>query len=362
MKLITVIGARPQFIKAATVSKAIQTNNACNASRIQEIIVHTGQHYDENMSEVFFTELEIPRPDYNLGIVAATHGAMTGQMLEQLEIVLLKEKPDIVLIYGDTNSTLAGALAATKLHIPVAHVEAGLRSFNVQMPEEINRILADRISHLLFCPTETAISNLAKESILNGVHNVGDVMYDMTLRYRDKAYQLHSLHRWKLEEKAYVLCTIHRAENTNDSIRLTNIMTALQQIAQEMTVILPLHPRTRKWLKDRGEMHLLKSLQVIEPVSYLEMLRLEMSAKVILTDSGGVQKEAFFHKVPCITLRDETEWVETLNLGWNQLCGANLTTILEAWHHLDTQNRDYKMQPYGDGKAAEKIINFLRNI
>jgi UDP-GlcNAc3NAcA epimerase len=268
MKLITIIGARPQFIKAATVSKAIQAHNVCNASRIQEIIIHTGQHYDENMSKVFFTELEIPHPDYNLGIAAATHGAMTGQMLEQLEIVLLKEKPDIVLIYGDTNSTLAGALAAVKLHIPVAHVEAGLRSFNMLMPEEINRILADRISHLLFCPTETAVSNLAKESIINGVYNVGDVMYDITLRYRDKAYQAHPLQTWKLEEKAYALCTIHRAENTNDSIRLKNILTALQQIAQKMAVILPLHPRTRKLLKARGEMHLLDGLQIIEPVSY----------------------------------------------------------------------------------------------
>ena len=270
---------------------------------MEEIIVHTGQHYDENMSAVFFKQLDIPEPDHNLGIVSPNHGAMTGRMLEEIEKVLLNLRPDLLLIYGDTNSTLAGALAAAKLHIPVAHVEAGLRSFNMRMPEEINRILADRVSSLLLCPTTTAIENLKNEGITKGVHNVGDVMYDISLYSKEKALQQFSLERWNLTEKDYVLCTVHRAENTNDPKRLSSIFTALQRIAEDFQFIIPLHPRTRNYLQKTGQNSLMQGLRVIAPVSFMEMVRLEISAMAIITDSGGVQKEAFFHSIPCLTLR-----------------------------------------------------------
>ncbi|MDO9582835.1 MAG: UDP-N-acetylglucosamine 2-epimerase (non-hydrolyzing) [Desulfomicrobium sp.] len=359
MKLLTVIGARPQFIKASAVSRAIQAENA-RSERLHEVIVHTGQHFDANMSKVFFEELSIPEPGYHLGIASLGHGAMTGRMLESIESVVLKEKPDVMLVYGDTNSTLAGALAAAKLHVPMAHVEAGLRSFNKRMPEEVNRILTDHVSDLLFCPTQTAVDNLVNEGITGGVHLVGDVMYDVTLHYRDLAAELHSLEKWEVTEKGYALCTVHRAENTDDATRLQGILGALRDIAVEIPVILPLHPRTRKIIDGMGQPEALRGLTVLEPLSYLEMLRLEMSARIILTDSGGVQKEAFFHRVPCITLRDETEWVETVEMGWNVLVGADREAIIGAWQrpHIRVE----VAQVYGDGDAAGRMVKHVARL
>ena len=339
MKILTILGARPQFIKAASVSRAIRNFNLENTPSISELIVHTGQHYDAGMSDVFFDEMDIPKPDYKLKCGNLRHGAMTGRMIEGIEDVILKEKPDYVLVYGDTNSTLAGALAASKLHIPVVHVEAGLRSFNMAMPEEVNRILTDRISKILFCPTKTAVNNLENEGFpypatnksIQHIFNVGDVMYDATLFYREKAREHISLNTWSLETGNYALCTIHRAENTDDPNRLKSIFQALDQINRKLPVILPLHPRTKKILMKSSFSDLLSSLKVIDPISYLETQRLEMSAKVILTDSGGIQKEAFFHQVPCITMRDETEWKETIDSGWNTLTGASTEKIIKAF-------------------------------
>ncbi len=361
MKMVTIIGARPQFIKAAPVSRAITEHNrlAPQTSHLTQVLVHTGQHFDTNMSDIFFKELEIPEPDHHLGIGGGRHGAMTGRMLEKIEELLLVEKPDWVFVHGDTNSTLAGALAAVKLHIPVAHIEAGLRSFNRRMPEEINRILADHMATLLFCPCRNAVKHLMREGITARVHNVGDVMFDAVLHYRQSARETISLSRWGLNEGQYALCTIHRAENTDDPARLREILCALDRIAADLPVVLPLHPRTARFLRERNEASLLDRLCVLQPVSYLEMLRLEMSAAVILTDSGGVQKEAFFHKVPCLTLRDETEWVETVEMGWNRICGAESERILEARETLTQQERDSSTQPYGDGKAAERIVEIL---
>lgn len=361
MKIITVVGARPQFIKAAAISRAITVHNAkYPSSQIEEAIVHTGQHYDKNMSAVFFDQLNIPKPIYNLNISASTHGAMTGRMLEEIEKTLLYEKPDKVLLYGDTNSTLAGSLAAAKLYIPVAHVEAGLRSFNMCMPEEVNRIVTDRLSDILFCPTDTAVSNLAAEGINKRVYNVGDVMYDISLYYKDKAEKEVSLSSFNIEEKQYALCTIHRPENTDKPKRLKNIFQALQNLSKDFKIVLPLHPRTRKKLSEFSLLHLLDGINVIAPLSYLEMIRLEMSAKVILTDSGGIQKEAFFNKVPCITLRDETEWVELVDAGVNKLAGANTQEIMRAWTNIKPFTKDQiKKKLYGDGCAAEKIVSHL---
>lgn len=357
MKIVTVVGARPQFIKAAAVSRVIRNEYA---GKIDEILVHTGQHYDENMSKVFFEELDIPEPRYNLEISGGAHGAMTGRMLEAVERVLQQERPDWLLVYGDTNSTLAGALAAAKLHIPVAHVEAGLRSFNMRMPEEVNRILVDRVSTLLFCPTTAAVDNLGAEGMSCGVHNVGDVMYDVALFYRERARQ-HStiLHRLGLEPGGFALATCHRAENTNDPRRLESILTALAEIARQVPVILPLHPRTHKLVRDYGLSHLMSGLTVVEPLPFLDMVALEQAAKVILTDSGGVQKEAFFYRVPCITLRDETEWVETIRLGWNRLAGSGKDEILAAYRGLQAPAGE-PAQPYGSGDAARRIVDLLQ--
>lgn len=356
MKIVTVIGARPQFIKASSVSRAIQGANEQGAD-INEIIIHTGQHFDTNMSQVFFEELAIPTPSYHLSIGGMAHGAMTGRMLEAVESVLLKENPDVVLVYGDTNSTLAGALAAAKLHIRVAHVEAGLRSFNKAMPEEVNRILTDHISDFLFCPTQTSVNNLQVEGIRQGVRLIGDVMYDATLYYRELARNQFSLDQWGLKEKQYALCTLHRAENTDNHQRLKNILTALGEIASDIPIILPLHPRTRNAVHELGWNYLLKHLTIISPLSYLRMLRLEMSAQIILTDSGGVQKEAFFHQVPCITLRDETEWVETVHTGWNVLAGADRAKILRTWRENTAPQNNTNI--YGEGKAAINIVRTL---
>ena len=363
MKILTILGARPQFIKAASVSRAIRNFNLENTPSISELIVHTGQHYDAGMSDVFFDEMDIPKPDYKLKYGNLRHGVMTGRMMEGIEDVILKEKPDYVLVYGDTNSTLAGALAASKLHIPVVHVEAGLRSFNIAMPEEVNRILTDRISKILFCPTKTAVNNLENEGFpypatkksIQHIFNVGDVMYDATLFYREKAREHISLNTWSLETGNYALCTIHRAENTDDPNRLKSIFQALDQINRKLPVILPLHPRTNKILMKSSFSDLLSSLKVIDPISYLETQRLEMSAKVILTDSGGIQKEAFFHQVPCITLRSETEWVETVISGRNTLVGASTEKIINAVANssLPVDNNKY----YGVGKSSIQIIS-----
>lgn len=358
-KIVTIVGARPQFIKAAAVSRVIRDRYA---QSIDEIIVHTGQHYDHNMSKVFFDELDIPIPGHNLEISGGNHGAMTGRMLEAVEGVLLAERPDWVLIYGDTNSTLAGALAAAKLHIPVAHVEAGLRSFNMHMPEEVNRVLADRVSSLLFCPTDTAVSNLKAEGVTAGVHNIGDVMYDVALFYRERArQQSRALEQLGVLGGQFALATCHRAENADNIERLSAIVAALGEISARMPVILPLHPRTRKLLTDSGLVNRLGTVKVVEPLPFLDMVAMEQAATVILTDSGGVQKEAFFYGVPCITMRDETEWVETVTAGANQLTGASTSAILAAFEaSVKTGKKEIHAMPYGDGDAAGKIVSLLQ--
>lgn len=361
MKIITVVGARPQFIKAAAVSRAISEHNRHGSkSAACEVIVHTGQHYDENMSHIFFEDLGIPKPDYNLDVGSGPHGAMTGRMLESIERVLICEKPDWLLIYGDTNSTVAGALAAAKLHIPIAHVEAGLRSYNRRMPEEVNRVLADHMSTLLLCPTSAAVTNLAREGVTQSVHDVGDVMYDVSLHYRDIARQRSDvLERHRLVEGEYVLATCHRAENTDDPGRLSEIVAGLARISKELPVVLPLHPRTRQCLKNSGLDQQLSGVMLLEPLSFLDMMRLEQSARAILTDSGGVQKEACFFRVPCVTLRDETEWVETVAGGWNTLVGAESSRIFNAFQ--DLQRPMQALEAYGNGHAAAAVLQLLLN-
>ena len=364
MKIFTVLGARPQFIKAATVSRAIKARND-----IQELIVHTGQHFDASMSDVFFEQLDIPRPNYNLGIASLSHGAMTGRMIEALEELVKKEKPDLVLVYGDTNSTLAGALASVKLGLTVAHIEAGLRSHNPTMPEEINRVLTDRVSSLLLCPSDTAIKNLKEEGFpfrankngLQRIYNVGDVMLDSVIYYRELAKRSVKLTQFGLVDKSYVLCTLHRQENTDSKERLSNIIDALRQIARDIQVVMPLHPRTKAKFREQFSVKSLKDLNILEPVPYLQMQRLQMSARAILTDSGGVQKEAYFHKVPCITLRDETEWMETVDESWNKLVGADPKKIIEATLNI-TPPSVIQKPLYGDGKAADQILQALSEL
>ena len=360
MKLVDIVGARPQFIKLAPILQAIECYNQGHPNRpIHEVLVHTGQHYDYEMSGVFFDDLGLKPPDYHLGVGSGTHGYQTGEMLQRIEEVLLAEKPDLVMVYGDTNSTLAGALAAAKLHIPVAHVEAGLRSFNKRMPEEINRVLTDHVSDLLFCPTRTAVENLRREGITEGVHWVGDVMYDAALQYLALAEKKSRiLERLGLEPQGYTLATVHRAENTDNPQRLRAIFAGLEGVAQAgLPVVLPLHPRTRKQAEALGLS--LNGVQVLEPVSYLDMLLLEKNARVILTDSGGVQKEAFFFRVPCVTLREETEWVETVEAGWNVLVGCDPERIRQA--ALAGQPGAGSVWPYGDGKGRDRIIKLLRD-
>lgn len=356
-KIVTVVGARPQFIKAAAVSREILKYQG----KIEEVMIHTGQHYDPNMSQVFFDDLEIPAPRYNLEVSGGSHGIMTGRMLEGIEKVLMSEMPDWVLIYGDTNSTLSGALAAAKLHIRVAHVEAGLRSFNMRMPEEVNRILSDRVSSLLLCPTETAVDNLVREGISKGVHNVGDVMYDVALFYRDKARKKSwILDKLGLTAKNYVLATCHRAENTDAPERLTQIIEALEDISRSQPVIFPVHPRTRKLISESGLDAKLQSVCLIDPVSFLDMIALEQNAGVILTDSGGVQKEAYFYQVPCVTMRDETEWMETVSRGCNVLVGASKTKIIQAVEQaLSIKCLSADASPYGSGDSASRIIDAM---
>lgn len=358
MKIVTIIGARPQFIKAAAVSRVLKDYN-----NLKEIIIHTGQHYDDNMSEVFFQE-EIPKPDYYLGIGSGSHGVQTGRMLEKIEGVLIKENPDVVLVYGDTNSTLAGALAASKLQIPVAHVEAGLRSFNKKMPEEINRIVADHVSDLLFAPTKTAVDNLIREGIpRERIFNVGDVMFDAALYYGEKAEkESNILEKLGLKPGKYILSTIHRAYNTDIEERLRAIFEGLSRVSREITVVLPLHPRTKAALVREGLYeYVSKNVKVIEPVGYIDMIKLEKNSRLIVTDSGGVQKEAFFYKVPCVTLREETEWVELVELGWNHLVPPVSGAFVEQGiKKALISSPGLDAEPYGDGKSSEKIVEVLK--
>jgi UDP-GlcNAc3NAcA epimerase len=339
-KIFTVLGARPQFIKAAPVSRAIA------GVGMTEVIAHTGQHFDALMSDVFFEELDIPKPVYNLAINGLRHGAMTGRMLEQLENAISTEKPNLVMIYGDTNSTLAGALAAAKLNIPIAHIEAGLRSFNRRMPEEVNRVIADHVSTLLFCPTRTAIDNLAIEGITKGVFSVGDVMYDSALaavkRAEDRSTILEDL---DLRGKDYAVATVHRAENTDDPERFSRVISWLEAAAQSTPIVMPVHPRTRKLMAASNRIP--TGVTLIDPIGYLDMARLVSQASAVFTDSGGLQKEAYFHRVPCVTLRDETEWVETISAGWNRL-----------WNSHDYATRR-DIPDYGEGNAASKIAKIL---
>lgn len=350
MRVVSVVGARPQFIKCSPVSTELR-------KIATEVLVHTGQHYDENMSERFFRDLDLPEADYNLAVGSGCHGAQTGEMLKLIEQVLLDENPDYVIVYGDTNSTLAGALAAAKLHIPIAHIEAGLRSFNRKMPEEINRILTDHVASLLFCPTKTAVENLAREGITKHVHNVGDVMYDAVLRFagiaRERSVILDTL---ALKQKEYLLATIHRPDNTDSESNLRNILAALKSMGER--IIFPVHPRTKKYLTQYGLDTALFSngnLQLVDPVGYLDMLMLEQNARLIVTDSGGIQKEAYFFGVPCVTLRSETEWVETAKTGWNVVVGTDCAAIRRA---VNEKCWPEGISPslFGDGHAARRIV------
>jgi len=365
MKIVTIVGARPQFIKCAPVSRVLREEH-------EEILVHTGQHYDANMSDVFFTELSIPAPDYNLGIGSGPQGEQTGRMLAEIEIVLEKERPDMVLVYGDTNSTLAGALAAAKLHIPVAHVEAGLRSFDRSMPEEINRIVTDHVSDLLFCPTQTAVDNLAAEGVTKGVHLTGDVMVDALIYNKEIAERSSMiLGDLGLEDALgkYYVATVHRASNTDSEENLQSIMEAFGVIGgpngdpdgdwDGCPIIFPAHPRTIKCLKEYDLFDgLPENICLTEPLPYLDMLNLMRHAKMILTDSGGVQKEAYILKVPCVTLRENTEWVETLEGGWNVLVGADFKKIVDAVRAAPAE-RTEPPSVFGKGDAAEKMLSVI---
>lgn len=362
MRIITIIGARPQFIKAAVVSREIRRRvERRNDAGIEELLIHTGQHFDENMSDVFFREMDIPKPSHHLGIGGGSHGQMTGRMLEAIERIAIDAAPDWMLVYGDTNSTIAGALAAAKLHIPVAHVEAGLRSFNRRMPEEINRVLTDHISALLFAPTEAAVANLLREGIPSErIARVGDVMYDAMLFHAERARtSSRVLETLGLESKRFILATVHRAENTDDPARLRGILEGLARLTAIAPVVLPLHPRTRKTLAAPGLIEQdTTRLRLIDPVGYLDMVMLEAHAGLIATDSGGVQKEAFFHRVPCITLRDETEWVELVECGANHLVGSDAERIAE--HGAARFGRTVEADDlYGRGDAAGRIVDEL---
>ena len=356
MKILTVIGARPQFIKASVVSAAIE-----KTAGLSEEIIHTGQHFDANMSNIFFDQLGIPKPHYQLDINSGSHGSMTGRMLEAIEKICLEEKPDRLMVYGDTNSTLAGALAASKLHIPVAHIEAGLRSFNMRMPEEINRILTDQVSDILFCPTETAVKNLKNEGFESKpvqVLNVGDVMQDSSMFFAERAVKGEALKA--VPESNFIVATLHRAENTDDPARLKAIVDALNYIHNNiLPVVLPLHPRTQKVVKSLG---LQLEMLVLEPVGYLEMIWLLKHCNAVVSDSGGVQKEAFFFKKPCITMRDQTEWVELIENGVNVLAGADTQKIIEYTKAMLDKKIEDPLNLYGGGKASQNIANVLASI
>jgi len=348
MKIASIVGARPQFIKAAPLSREIRKDH-------DEVLIHTGQHYDYEMSKIFFDELGIPKSDYNLGVGSGTHGYQTGEMLKKLEDVLIKENPDITLVYGDTNSTLAGALASVKLHIKLGHIEAGLRSYDKNMPEEINRVLTDHISDLLFCPTKVSVENLKKEGIKNGVYLVGDVMYD-SLIYNIKIAEKKSeiLKKLGINKKEYLLLTIHRAENTDNIENLIKILDSLSKIEEK--VIFPVHPRTRNVI-EKYKIEISDNIVLIEPLSYLDFIKLEKYAKKILTDSGGMQKEAYILKVPCITLRDRTEWIETIEDGRNILVSRDENKIIDAVKNFNPKEKQRNV--YGDGKASKEILEVI---
>jgi UDP-N-acetylglucosamine 2-epimerase len=348
MKVLTVVGARPQFVKAAAFSRALRQQH-------QEILIHTGQHYDPALSDVFFQELDLPQPDHHLGVGSGPHGRQTGQMLERLEPVLEQESPDWVVVFGDANSTLAGALAAAKLHLPLAHVEAGLRSFNRSMPEEINRIVADHCSDLLFCPTQTAVDNLAREGLAERARLTGDIMYDSLLQHLPLAEGRSGIiQQLGLSPGGYGLVTVHRAANTDDLEALGRILDALALLDEP--VVFPMHPRARLALMS-ADLETSANVQAIEPVGYLEMVALERGARVVLTDSGGVQKEAYLLGVPCVTLREETEWPETLADGWNVLAGTEPQRIAEAAHRPRPAGEPPKV--FGDGKSAQRMVELL---
>ena len=377
MKLVTIIGARPQIIKAAALSRAIKNHYA---DRIQEVIVHTGQHYDDNMSQVFFDELGIPSPDYNLHVGSASHGVQTARMTEGIEALLIKEQPDFIVLYGDTNSTLAGAVAAAKIHVPIVHIEAGLRSFNKAMPEEINRIVCDHCSTLLFTPTKAGLENLKREgfpidesgpSTGSGsatidhpkVYHCGDIMYDNSLHFANIAVEKTDIiQRLELKDKPFILATIHRDSNTDHPERLSAIFRALIRLSEQCQVVLPLHPRTSKLLKTNLDESLQTQIfnntkiKLIPPVSFLEMIALERHAQLVMTDSGGVQKEAYFFKKPCIILRPETEWVEIVETGNAILADADETRIMQAWQHFKDNPPTVFPEIFGDGHAAEFIL------
>jgi len=384
MKIVSIVGARPQFIKLAPLVKAIQELTKSNSKlNIKHLIIHTGQHYDYEMNKIFFDELGIPEPDYNLEVGSGSHGWQTGEIIKRAEEVLIKEQPEWVLVYGDANSTLSGALTAAKLHIPVAHVESGLRSYNKKMPEEINRVLTDYSSNVLFCPTENAARNLKKEGFTNIINkgklissssfnktltsnaqfplviNVGDIMYDsllMSLKIAEKNSII--LEKLKLSPKKYYLATLHRAENTDDKNRLKNILEALIEISKENPVIFPIHPRTKKSLETFQLSSLnFNQLLLVDSISYFDMLIVQKNAKKILTDSGGVQKEAYILKVPCVTFRDETEWIETLKGEWNVLVGAKREKIIKATQYFRSKGNHYNY--FGRGKTAKKIVEIL---
>lgn len=358
-KVLTVVGARPQFIKAAAVSRALRESTC-----YREIVVHTGQHYDRNMSQAFFDELDMGVPHHNLEVASGNHGAQTGEMLKRLEPVMIAEEPDVVLVYGDTNSTLAGALVAAKLKVPIAHVEAGLRSFNRSMPEEINRVLTDHISSLLYCPTAGAVKNLEREGIIQNVWKTGDVMYDVALRFAEKSKSKSAiLSDLKVQRGEYVLATIHRAENTDSRDNLLNIFQALEDVSRTIRIIVALHPRTRKMLHAFGMGDQFSGLDLVDPLGFLDMMALESNARLIVTDSGGVQKEAYFHKVPCLTLRTETEWVETIAAKWNMLVNVSSATVIREalLASLSSTTERTPIDDYGDGSASVQIVQTLKS-
>ena len=377
MKIVTIIGARPQIIKAAALSRAIKTHYA---NEIQEIIVHTGQHYDDNMSQVFFDELGIPSPDYNLHVGSASHGVQTARMTEGIEDILIKEQPDFIVLYGDTNSTLAGAVAAAKIHVPIVHIEAGLRSFNKSMPEEINRIVCDHCSTLLFSPTQAGVENLKREgfpmdneppfTIDNPkVYHCGDIMYDNSLHFAEVAEtKTNIINQLGLENKPFVLATVHRNANTDEPMRLNAIFSALIELSKECFIVLPLHPRTAKLLKtnledrNREQLFNASNIKIIPPVSFLEMIAMERHARLVMTDSGGVQKEAYFFKKPCIILRPETEWVEIVQTGNAILADADEARIIAAWRYFETCPPTDFPAIFGNGEAAEFMLEKMKEL
>lgn len=366
IKIVTIIGARPQFIKAASLSRYINKISNfldINSINFQEIIIHTGQHYDFNMNDTFFNELEIPKPDYNLGIGSDSHARQTGKMMMEIERILFSEKPDLVLIYGDTNSTIAGSLAAVKMHIPVAHVEAGLRSYDRTMPEEINRIVSDTISTILFCPTDIAVENLKKEGITENVYNVGDIMLETYQYYKDKAESSSRILKvLGLKPKEYFLCTIHRASNTDNEDNLKNILIGLTE--SQGKIVLPIHPRTKKIIEQNQDIKNIigENIKIIDPIGYFDMIILEKNARKIITDSGGIQKEAYFNMVPCITLRENTEWVETIQNGVNILVGTIPDKIAGTINEFTPDKKKFNNNLFGDGQTSAKIVEIIKKL